>query len=107
MISLIAPDDILSNLSAEMRRQRIAQDMTQVHLAARANVSLSVLRKFERTGKISLESFVKLSFVLGFAKGILNAVKVQNKITSLDDFLIDENKPARKYAYSPRKNKND
>lgn len=106
MMSLITPDDVLYGLSVGVRARRIAMDLTQVQLSERANVSLSVLRTFERTGKISLKSFVKLSFILECAEEVLKAITAQEDMTSLDDLLADERKSERKYAYSPRKNKN-
>ena len=107
MVSLLTPNEALSNLAAAMRERRVARGLTQVQLAERANVSLSVLRKFERTGKISLESFIKLGFVLDMAKALLDSVSAtaEKEFASIDELLAEDDKPPRKYAYSPRKKK--
>ena len=108
MMLLLTTEDNLSQISASLRQQRISMDMTQAQLAEQANVSLAVLRKFEQTGKVSLESFVKLAFVLGLAEPILNALQPRAEgAVSLDDLLAKDSKPKRKYAYSPRKKRDD
>lgn len=48
-----------------MRRVRKQRGFTQAQLAERADVSLGSLRRFETTGKVSLESLTKLADVLG------------------------------------------
>ncbi|MDM9649167.1 helix-turn-helix transcriptional regulator [Rhizobium sp. S163] len=47
-----------------MKRRRIQYGLTQRDLAERSNVSYGSLRLFEKSGKISLESLVKIAFVL-------------------------------------------
>ncbi|PZU80725.1 MAG: XRE family transcriptional regulator [Shinella sp.] len=47
-----------------MKRRRIENGLTQRELAARSNVSYGSLRLFEESGKISLESLVKIAFAL-------------------------------------------
>ena len=103
MIDFLTPEDTFLKISALMREQRVAQNFTQVALSERAGVSLAVLKKFESSGKISLESFVKLAFILGLSEGILDALKPQAQFSSLDELLGESKKPKRKNAYSPRK----
>ena len=64
------PSDITKRLAERMKKVRKRNKISQEHLAARSNVSYSTLRKFERTGQISLESFVKLTMELGFASDL-------------------------------------
>nr|WP_037084559.1 helix-turn-helix transcriptional regulator [Rhizobium sp. CF122] len=47
-----------------MKRRRIEQGLTQRELATRSDVSYGSLRLFEESGKISLESLVKIAFIL-------------------------------------------
>lgn len=63
-MQLHSPLDLQHALSSLIRQQRLADNLTQVELAARAGVSLAVLRKFEQSGKISLPSFLKLAYTL-------------------------------------------
>ncbi len=99
IISLNTPRETLSDIPVLIRERRLAVNLTQEQVADQANVSLAVLRKFERTGKISLESFVKLAFVLGLNDGLLEALRMkQETAISLDDILKDSFKPIRKRA---------
>lgn len=59
------PSQIREDLAARMRRVRKQRGFTQAQLAERADVSLGSLRRFETTGKVSLESLTKLADVLG------------------------------------------
>ncbi len=71
----ITPKEILEKLPVLIRKKRIGKELTQAELAVRANVSLASLRKFEQKGQISLESFIKLAFVLDLAEPILQAIQ--------------------------------
>lgn len=62
---LFAPSDVAMALARRMKQLRRRKNITQHQLAARSNVSYSSLCKFERTGVISLESFIKLTMELG------------------------------------------
>jgi len=106
MIDLISPDELPLRLAGLIREERLSQNLTQAQLADQANVSLSVLKKFESSGKISLESFAKLAFVLGFTDSMISALKPQGEsYQSLDDVISEAGKPKRKRAYNPRKKK--
>ena len=65
MVSVIeAPESVCLALAERVRSRRLAQQLTQKGLAARAGVAYGTLKKFERTGRISLESLLKLALVL-------------------------------------------
>ena len=71
-------------------------DLRQEGLAERSGVALSTLRKFERTGAISLESFLKLHMVLGGLEDILKATQIkETRFSSIDDVLEADRIPAR------------
>ena len=57
--------DVTKRLADKIKSIRKRKKITQKQLAARSNVSYATLRKFEKTGQVSLESFVKLSMELG------------------------------------------
>ncbi|MCC8162851.1 MAG: helix-turn-helix transcriptional regulator [Lachnospiraceae bacterium] len=48
-----------------MRQRRKEKKLTQVQLSERSDVSLGTLKRFERTGEISLSSLIKIAFALG------------------------------------------
>lgn len=59
------PHDIMRRITFSEREKRLSLNLSQQSLSEQSGVSLGVLKKFERTGKISLESLLKLAFVLG------------------------------------------
>ncbi len=48
-----------------MRQRRKEKKLTQVQLSEHSDVSLGTLKRFERTGEISLSSLIKIGFALG------------------------------------------
>ena len=59
------PLDAQRDLAKRFKTRRLALNLTQEGLAARAGVSWSSLKRFERTGLIALEALLKLAMVLG------------------------------------------
>ena len=58
------PSDIQNQLRQKFKTRRKQLSYTQSELAERSGVSLGSLKRFETRGQISLESFLKLAFVL-------------------------------------------
>jgi len=56
---------VLLELAQKAKKLRKGKKMSQADLAKRANLSLGSLKRFEQTGQISLESLLKISFILG------------------------------------------
>jgi transcriptional regulator with XRE-family HTH domain len=59
------PSDVLIELAQKAKNLRKSKKMSQVDLSKRANLSLGSLKRFEQTGQISLESLLKIAFILG------------------------------------------
>lgn len=57
---LRTPTDVASDLASRVRALRLARNWKRDTLAARAGVSAASLKRFERTGKVSLEALLKL-----------------------------------------------
>lgn len=96
MASLITTSKAQKQLAEQSRLRRLQMELTQEGLSNRAGVPLPTLRKFEREGVISLESFLKLQMVLGGLEDILQAVAVkQETFASIDDVLKAGSKPMR------------
>lgn len=88
----IVPKEILLKLPNLLRESRIRESLTQADLAKKANVSLSVLRKFEQTGQISLKSFIKIAYVLNLTEAIVNAIEnTQASPRTIDEILKEQN----------------
>ena len=58
------PRDVQRELAGRLKARRLALNLTQEGLAARAGVSWSSLKRFEYTGLIALDSLLQLAVVL-------------------------------------------
>ncbi len=104
ILSLKTPGEVLSDIRFLIKERRLSLNLTQEQLAGKANVSLAVLRKFERTGRISLESFVKIAFVLGLNEQLLEGLCAPpNSNASLSDILAQTLEPKRQRASSGKR----
>ena len=61
----LMPPDIKMLVANNEKKLRKKQKMTQQDLAARSTVSLGSIKRFERTGEISLHSLVLIAYALG------------------------------------------
>jgi transcriptional regulator with XRE-family HTH domain len=59
------PTDIRKELAQRTRTLRKERKMSQSELAQRANVSLGSYKRFESSGQISLDSLLKIAYILG------------------------------------------
>ena len=62
---IYAPSDIAKELAARLKKTRKRKKITQHQLASRSNVSYASICRFEQTGLISLEAFIKITMELG------------------------------------------
>ena len=60
MISFETNDEVLINLATRFKRIRKIRNITQQMLAKKSNVSYGSIKRFERTGDISLISLTRL-----------------------------------------------
>jgi len=92
---LSPPAEIATELGKRVRARRLDQKLTQQGLSERSGVALATLRNFERTGKVSLLSFVRLATALGDEKALEGLLLEQQSFTSLDDVLKEPKRPQR------------
>ena len=85
---LFAPSDVAKELALRLKRIRKRKKLTQHQLASRSNVSYASLCRFEQTGLISLESFIKLSMELGVVDEIKNLF-TEPVYTSIEEVIND------------------
>lgn len=69
-LSIQTPVEIARVLARRVRERRLERMWTQQETADRAGITLSTYRLFERTGKISLERFLRLVIVLDAASDL-------------------------------------
>jgi transcriptional regulator with XRE-family HTH domain len=62
--SLTTPEQVAATLATRVRALRLAQGWKQVTLAERSGVTVASLRRFESSGKVSLQNLLALAFAL-------------------------------------------
>lgn len=85
---LKSPDEINKDIAKRMRERRKEKKLTQIQLSERSNVSLGSLKRFERTGEISLSSLIKIAFALG-CQNDFDALFAKKGYSSIQE-VIDE-----------------
>ena len=82
------PKNIMDELRAKFKERRKVMGYTQTECATRSGVSLGSLKRFESSGQISLESLLKLAFVLeclGYFDGVCELKEEMPK--SIEDLI--------------------
>ena len=90
-------DNILSikiRIKDRFRTIRRAAKMSQMTLAQRSGVSLGSIKRFERTGEISLTALIKLSQALGYESDFDNLF-VRKNYQSIFDVVRDGGEHAK------------
>lgn len=92
---LINPAEVSIIISSSVRAKRLSLNLSQQSLSRFSGVSYAVIKKFELTGKISLESLLKIAMALSCLNEFTNLFKINNLETfaSLDELM---NKKTRK-----------
>ncbi len=62
---LHTPEEVAHELAQKARRLRLYRNWKQSTLSERSGVALASLRRFERTGEVSLKHLLRLCFALG------------------------------------------
>jgi len=81
-------------IATRLKRRRLARELTQQGLARRSGVALSTLIKFERSGQISLKSFVRLAMALQDEAALENLMR-EEEFATLDEVLRSDKKRQR------------
>lgn len=86
------PNDIANNLALFFKEVRLKLNMSQKTLSENSSVSLAVVKKFENSGKISLESLLKLALVLDILAKFANIYNepAEIKYKSMQELLKDK-----------------
>ncbi|MCF6291871.1 MAG: helix-turn-helix domain-containing protein [Robiginitomaculum sp.] len=100
MMTLIAPSKAQDMLAKNIRARRLARGLTQAGLSERSGVALTTLRKFERTGAISVKSLCKLMMIVGGLEQLVAAsAPVQSEFNSIDEVLASKKAQPRRRGY--------
>lgn len=60
----MTPQELAQNIAKRAQERRLSLNLSQKNLAERAGVSLGSLKVFEQSGKISLDSLLKIALIL-------------------------------------------
>lgn len=72
---LLNPQELSKQIALLAQAKRLSFNISQQSLAERSGVSYGSIKKFERTGKISLESLLKIALVLNCLEDFTNLFK--------------------------------
>lgn len=92
--AMLSSEDMAAELAARVKSRRLAQNLTLEGLAKRSGVALGTLKKFERTGRIALVSFIRLVVVLK-DESALEKLLLEQTFETLDEVLRNREKPKR------------
>lgn len=93
--SLKTPEDVSRTLAARVKELRLARGWKQATLAQRSGVSLASLRRFEESGRVSLQNLLDLAFALNRLEDF-EALFQAPRASSLAELEAGEKRPARK-----------
>lgn len=91
-INMPTPQEMQKIIAGRVRAKRLELNLSQQTLSEKSGVSYGSLKKFERSGQISLESLLKLALVLRCMDSfnLLFALKRPEEALSLDELIGDE-----------------
>ena len=86
---MMSPHEMSVYIARQAQAKRLSLNFSQQTLSERSGVSFGVLKKFERTGRISMESLLKIALSLGSLEGFKDLFKPTppGHFTSLDALI--------------------
>ena len=91
---IVSPEGKAKALAERVKARRLEMNLTQEGLSVRSGVPLATYRRFERTGKISLDGLLHVAYALD-ALGDFDQLFASRKYSTLDEAL-QANKTNRK-----------
>jgi len=93
-ISFKTSKEVCFHLAVQAKARRLHINLSQKSLSEKSGVSLSVIKKFERLGKISLESLLKIALALGCLSDFEKLFAATNltQVNSIDDLLKEQDR---------------
>ncbi len=77
-------------IAKRMSRRRKEKKITQTRLAVLSDVSLGSIKRFERTGEISLSSLIKIAFALG-CEDDFDSLFAKKGYSSIEEVINERN----------------
>jgi transcriptional regulator with XRE-family HTH domain len=96
---LATRNEIAQEFGNRLRVHRLAQNMQQHELAARAGISLRTLGEFERSGRGSFEVFLRVAMTLGLIESMSSLFELKAKsIKDMEKLSQKRQRASRKQA---------
>lgn len=93
---LMMPHEMAMYLAEQARAKRLSLNLSQKTVSERSGVSYAVVKKFERTGQISLESLLKVAYILESFEGFKDLFPLPSPQSALSfDELMKDTKRKR------------
>ena len=83
------PKEVQLLLKDKLKKQRKLLKITQQELATKSSVSLGSIKRFEQTGQISLESLLKITFVLEYLEDFEKVCEREERYESIEEIIGD------------------
>lgn len=94
---LATSDEIAREFGNRIRAHRLAENLQQSELAARAGVSERALRNFERSGRCSLDLLLRVAMALGFIESMSSFFELRPKsIKAMEKFSQKRQRASRR-----------
>lgn len=91
----ISPEGKAKVLAERTKARRLEMNLTQEGLSARSGLPLATYRRFERTGKISLDGLLHIAYALD-ALNDFDQVFAAHKYATLDEALGESQKSRKR-----------
>ncbi|MCP1474916.1 transcriptional regulator with XRE-family HTH domain [Pseudomonas sp. EB276 TE3739] len=92
-LDLSTAAEIVKRICGRLRTERLALEMTQADVAARAGIGVNTVSNLESGRNVGFENLVRVAMVLGRGKEF--EVLFQPKLETLEDILRYENSAKR------------
>ena len=96
-LSLSHPNEICAELGTRARARRVGRNISVDELAQRMGVSGKTLGNFERTGRCTLDTFVRVLEALNATTDLQTVLLAPNR--SIEDMRAKAATPVRQRAY--------
>ena len=96
--ALALPDEVCLELGRRARARRLALNLSVDELAQRVGISNKTLGNFERTGRCTLETFVRILEALNALNDLSAVLVLQPK--SIEDMRQKQELASRQRAYT-------
>lgn len=93
---LNTPEDTRQALAERARDRRLSVNLSQEGLARRAGISTGTIKRFEKTGHVSIDSLLKIALVLEALDAFEAVFKPKTRApVSIDELIETPRKPKR------------